>query len=174
MGINMKSKFFLATCGMFMCIAGGADAQEEPSPAVGAYVSDYVVEFVAGNVCEDLVQGGFIDTCESSQTVQFSSDGTFQTHDNNASRLARSDTVGTWRQVNEQRYRTRGVTIYYDEDSRVSGYDVVESRFRLSANGRRTTGTFESRNYSAEQDPFDANEIPQFVNTGRFEGRKIR
>ncbi|MEM9569814.1 MAG: hypothetical protein AAF996_00005 [Pseudomonadota bacterium] len=160
--------------GLAVLALGTAQAQEEPDPVVGSYLSDYVVEFVAGNVCEDLVQGGFVNTCESSQTVLLTSDGTILTQDNNASRDARSDAVGTWRKVNDQRYRTRLVTIFYDENSRVSGYDVTVTRFRLSANGRRSTGTFEVRNYSAEQDPFDANEIPQFVNTGRFETRKIR
>lgn len=170
----MKLKYFIAACSLSGLAAGAASAQAEPDPVIGAFLTDYVVEFVAGNVCEDLVQGGFILTCESSQTSILSSDGTVITQDNNASRNARSDAVGTWKKVNEQRYRTRALTIYYDENSRVSSYDVTISRFRLSNNGRRSVGTFEARNYSAEQDPFDANEIPQFINTGRIEGQRIR
>lgn len=170
----MQFKCLLAACSMTILAAGHANAQEDPDPVIGAFLTDYVVEFIAGNVCEDLVQGGIVNTCESSQTSILSSDGTVLTQDNNASGPARSDSVGTWRKANEQRYRTRAVTIYYDENSRVSSYDVTISRFRLSNNGRRTTGTFESSNYSAEQDPFDANEIPQYMNTGRIEGRRIR
>lgn len=170
----MKTKLIAIAFSLNTLALGVAGAQEEPDPVVGSFLSDYVVEFVSGNVCEDLVQGGFINTCESSQTVMLTSDGTLLVQDNNASNLARSDTVGTWRKIKDQRYRTRGVTIYYDENSRVSGYDVIETRFRLSANGRRSNGTFEVRNYSAEQDPLDSNELPQFVNTGRFDSRKIR
>lgn len=170
----MQFKCITAACGMIVLAAGQANAQEEPDPVIGAFLTDYVVEFIAGNVCEDLVQGGIINTCESSQTSILSSDGTLLTQDNNASGPARSDSIGTWQKVNEQRYRTRAVTIYYDENSRVSSYDVTISRFRLSNNGRRSSGTFEARNYSAEQDPFDASEIPQFINTGRIESRRIR
>ncbi len=170
----MQNKYIISAFSVIGLMSIPAYAQEEPDPVIGAFLTDYVVEFVAGNVCEDLVQGGFVDTCESSQTSLLSSDGTVLTQDNNASRLARSDAVGTWRKVNDQRYRTRAVTIYYDENSRVASYDVTISRFRLSNNGRRSTGTFEARNYSADQDPFDPNEIPQFVNTGRLESRRIR
>jgi len=170
----MQYKYFVSACSLIVLVAAPANAQEDPDPAIGAYLTDYVVETIAGNACEDLVLAGIIKTCESSQTALFTSDGTFLTQDNNASGPARSDSIGTWRTVNEQRYRTRAVTIYYDENSRVSSYDVTISRFRLSNNGRRSTGTFEARNYSAAQDPFDANEIPQFINTGRLESRKIR
>lgn len=170
----MQPKYMLAACSAAVLVSATASAQEDPDPAVGAFLTDYVVEVINGMACEDLVQGGFVDTCESSQTSLLTSDGTFHTQDNNASRLSRSDAVGTWRAVNEQRYRTRAVTIYYDENSRVSGYDVTVSRFRLSNNGRRSSGTFEASNYSAEQDPLDPNEIPQFVNTGRLESRRIR
>ncbi len=171
----MKSKQVIAACGAVVLISGTANTQEEPDPVVGAFLTNYVVEVIDGTPCEDLVQGGFVDTCESSQTSLLTSDGTVLTQDNNASRLARSDAVGTWRPAAaEQRYRTRAVTIYYDENSRVSGYDVTTSRFRLSNNGRRSSGTFEVRNYSAEQDPLDQNETPQFINTGTLESRRIR
>lgn len=175
MGDFMHFKHSIAAFGAVILMSATAGAQEETDPVAGAFLTDYVVEVIDGNQCQHLVDGGFVDTCESSQTSLLSADGTLLTQDNNASRLARSDSVGTWRAVAaERRYRTRAVTIYYDENSRVSGYDVAISRFTLSNNGRRSSGTFEVRNYSAEQDPLDSDEVPQFVNTGTLESRRIR
>ncbi|WP_300396481.1 hypothetical protein [Henriciella sp.] len=154
--------------------ASAQNSGAEPGPFVGVYFSDYTVEFIDGTPCQDILDAGFVTTCNSSQLVMVNADGTAQTADNNASPNARSDSMGIWDSPTATTFRSRMVTIYYDEDSRAQTFDVVESRSRAVRGGRGTEGTFEARNYNVGQNPFNPDEIPNFVNTGIFETKKLR
>ena len=152
---------------------GNGPAQAGSDPIAGAYISHYTVDFIDGTPCQILVDLGFVETCSTSQMVMLNADGTVHTSDNNASRGARSDAIGTWTSSTRSTYSTRLVTLYYDANGNAVSIDVVESRSQANADFSGTQGTFTARNYNIDQDPFDPSETPNFTNTGSFVTQRV-
>ncbi|MEQ9316718.1 MAG: hypothetical protein RLN72_12765 [Henriciella sp.] len=184
-------KIILGICvSLFTCAATaqgrpadrGPPAHAGAAPIAGSYISRFVSETIytpnspGGIPCPVLItipNSGLL-TCESAQTLHLTPDGTIVTYYNPQNAPPGTSAVGTWTANTRSTYQSKTVSVRYDANGNVAGWLVVKAQSTANQDYSGSQGTFESLNYTANQDPLDPNTVAPVRTTGTFVTQRVQ